>query len=185
MTAELAIMSLSRARAHKREFDAVITIEGTESNRGGCLRFHHEPRPAHLVLRFDDIETKHGSLRMATESDVLRAILFAREQDGKSLLVHCFAGLSRSTAIMLAILSDRLGAGHEAVAFARVLMMQPEAFPNLLVVELADRLLGRGGKLLSCCSTRTLANGLIVTRKRADQAFWFDTKPGEMDVDAE
>ena len=64
-----------------------------------------------------------------------------------SLLIHCQVGVSRSTAIALAILADRLGPGQEGEALQALLRLRPQAIPNLLVVSLADDLLARNGAL--------------------------------------
>jgi predicted protein tyrosine phosphatase len=65
------------------------------------------------------------------------------------LLVHCHAGVSRSTAAMTLILAqacpDR--AGVEIVK--EVLRIRSRAWPNLRIIELGDKLLGRGGDLIS------------------------------------
>ena len=54
----------------------------------------------------------------------------------------------RSAAIALAVIADRLGPGAEREALDRLLAVRPEATPNLVVVELADRILQRSGHLV-------------------------------------
>lgn len=61
----------------------------------------------------------------------------------RPLLVHCRAGVSRSTAIALAIAADRLGAGNERHACEWLRETYPQAKPNRLVVFLADEVLER------------------------------------------
>ena len=73
---------------------------------------------------------------------VQQALAFARGTDGP-LLVHCRAGVSRSTAIALAIAADRLGAGNERKACKGLRQKYPQAQPNRLVVFLADEILER------------------------------------------
>lgn len=146
---DLAVMSLSQARRHKREFDAVITAEDPGCRPGLRMRFHRPLAPVQLVLLFEDVDDDTLGIQCATEDQVERAIDFARSHRAGSLLVHCFHGVGRSAAIALAILADRHGAGREAEALTALLRIRPEATPNLVVVRHADQILSRGGRLLS------------------------------------
>lgn len=150
----LAVSSLNWARRHKREFDGVITIEDPDiGHRGyiGSLRFHQKPAPDHLILRFFDLdyplpEPHHQPwMHMATQEDVVRALAFAKQHD--KLLVHCKAGVARSTGVALAILIEQ---SHDPqVALDTLLQLQPIAVPNLHVVALTDEVLGYDGALCS------------------------------------
>ena len=151
----LAVSGLTWARRHKREFDAVLTVEDPDIGRWrpastGSLRFHRKPAPAHLVLRFYDLDYPlpppyhQPWMLLATPDDVLKAIAFAQQHD--HLLVHCKAGVSRSTALVLAILTERLG--DPEAALQSLLVLQPNAVPNRHVTALADKLLGCHGKLI-------------------------------------
>ena len=75
-----------------------------------------------------------------TLEHIKQALSFARKTDGP-LLVHCRAGVSRSTAIALAIAADRLGAGNEWQACKWLKQICPKAQPNELIVFLVDQLL--------------------------------------------
>lgn len=81
--------------------------------------------------------------------DVERIIDFApRALDaGGVVLIHCAAGISRSTATGITVLSTLWGPGSEERAAERVLEIVPDAVPNTLILTHADRLLRRGGKL--------------------------------------
>ena len=114
-----------------------------------------------LVLRFDDItadpvedylQPLFDVCILPNESHVRAALTFARECDETSVLVHCHAGMSRSPAIALAILADWLDQGHEEEAVRQLLKIARLCTPNKLIVEIADRLLGRHGKLISVAS---------------------------------
>ena len=99
-----------------------------------------------LRLLVADVNTEEG----ATEEDVLRIIDLAeslRSERGK-VLIHCEAGVSRSTAAALIMYACWLGSGREQEAMDRVLVQRPCAFPNRRMVELADRLLGVNGRLV-------------------------------------
>ena len=124
------------------QYSGVITIE--EPDTDDPFRTDGVPQ---LVLQFHDIDmTMMGYVEPEPEH-VQQALTFAREIDGP-LLVHCRAGVSRSTAIALAIAADRLGAGKERQACEWLWETYPQAQPNRLVVFLADEVLHREKHLL-------------------------------------
>lgn len=147
--AALAVMSLSQASRHKRKFEAVLSLESPSTRPAERLRFTKHPRPDHLVLRFEDLDEPGAGATTATREHVFAALSYARAVEGKSLLVHCQAGVGRSAGVALAVLADRLGPGRERKALDELLALRPESVPNLLVVKHADDLLGRGGALLA------------------------------------
>ena len=102
----------------------------------------------HLKLQLHDI-TEPLPGYIAPETEHVECLLdFSRrwEQAGP-LIIHCYAGVSRSTAAALAVLCI-YNQGREQDA-ARVLRARgPHAFPNRRMIELADDLLGCGGRLL-------------------------------------
>lgn len=62
------------------------------------------------------------------------------------LLIHCYMGVSRSTAALAIMLAAR-HQGPEEEVFDFVRRVRAQAWPNLLMVRYADRLLGREGRL--------------------------------------
>jgi predicted protein tyrosine phosphatase len=76
-------------------------------------------------------------------------IAFARDWDESApMLIHCWAGISRSTAAAFTIACERSAPGKEA-AIARALReAAPHAYPNRRIVALADDLLGRRGRMV-------------------------------------
>lgn len=151
----LSIKSMNAARKAKRRCDAIITIEDPRVLTNRKLRFQSGlPHPPQLILRFEDVDDEDPELATAQPIHVERALDFARQQRGKHLLIHCHAGVSRSTAIAYAILCDRLGPGQESIALDKVFEIRPAACPNLLVTRLADALLGREGRILETLMQR-------------------------------
>ena len=141
------IKSLARAKRSKRRYDAVLTVEDPGSRRP--LRFHRRPHPDHFVLRLEDIDHHEDALAGPDVYHVEGAIRFGREHSRGRRLIHCHMGISRSTALGLAIIADRLGEGHEDEAVRALLSSNPDAAPNLLMLEMADGLLKREGKLVA------------------------------------
>ncbi len=117
------------------------------------------PPHRRAVLRFHDvIETDRGAIA-AEESDVERLLAFAREASLTAsvampvhLLVHCHAGISRSTAASFLILAQAHPAWSGRKVLSEVLRLRPHAWPNLLILELGDKLLARGGEILEAAA---------------------------------
>ncbi len=102
--------------------------------------------PRKLRLLVADLVTELG----ATEADVRQIIRLAedlRSSTGR-VLIHCEAGVSRSSAAALIMYACWLGPGREPEAMERVLAQRPVAVPNSRMVNLADRLLERAGRLV-------------------------------------
>lgn len=99
-----------------------------------------------MRLLIADVLTEEG----ATEEDVRRIIKLAEQLQSEigTLLIHCEAGISRSTATALIMYACWLGQGCEDEAMERVLTQRPFAIPNRRMVALADTLLALDGRLL-------------------------------------
>ncbi len=149
--------TLTRARRKKRRYDAVITIE--DPGQRNPLRFHVAPHPEHLVMKFEDVDFHDPAIALPREEHVAAAVEFGRRHPSGSILVHCKAGIARSTALALAIIADRLGTGNEKQAVAELLEVRPEAVPNLLILGMADDLLKRGGALVDAWMAVENSNG--------------------------
>ena len=70
------------------------------------------------------------------------------------ILIHCRAGVSRSTALAYAVVCQHTKPGQEKKAFAYICKIRPQLFPNRLVVQMADRILKRKGGLLAAAEKR-------------------------------
>jgi predicted protein tyrosine phosphatase len=65
------------------------------------------------------------------------------------LVVHCYAGISRSTAGAF-VTACALNPQRDEAAIARALRdASPTAMPNIRIVSIADRLLAREGRMIA------------------------------------
>jgi predicted protein tyrosine phosphatase len=107
-----------------------------------------------LTLRFDDIIAPAAGMA-PPESHHIEALLefgkgLASTDDPLNhLLVHCHAGISRSTASMTILLAEARPEADEDSLFAHIREIRAQAWPNSRMIGLADDLLGRGGKLVA------------------------------------
>jgi predicted protein tyrosine phosphatase len=97
---------------------------------------------------FDD--TSDPSLPNAPRlQDVRRILDFTRDIPAKAkVLVHCRAGISRSTAISYAILCQHSAPGMELENLLHVQSLRDLVLPNRLVIKLADKILKRDGGMI-------------------------------------
>ncbi|GGF21322.1 protein-tyrosine-phosphatase [Aliidongia dinghuensis] len=113
--------------------------------------------PTHrLQLRFHDaIDPRPGEILV--ERDHVRQVLeFGRDLPGPKghLLVHCHAGVSRSTAFTILLLAQALPEVAAPDIVAEVVRVRSRAWPNLRIIELGDELLGRNGTLVGAVRAR-------------------------------
>ncbi|HTQ70788.1 MAG TPA: protein-tyrosine-phosphatase [Acidocella sp.] len=104
-----------------------------------------------LELRFDDIIEERKSLVAPTQEDVKAALAFGREMMAAPtarLLVHCHAGISRSSACLSLLMAQAMPESPAEDLFQEVLRIRPQIWPNLRIVEFGDALLGRGGTMV-------------------------------------
>jgi len=109
---------------------------------------------ARLELRFHDIIEETPGMVLPRREHVEQVLAFGRdmmaEPSGQAnLLVHCHAGISRSTASMLLILAQAIPEMKAQTLAEEVLRIREKAWPNLRLIEMGDALLGRGGAIVS------------------------------------
>jgi len=100
------------------------------------------------TLRFHDAIEPGSSVVLPQRSDVDAILAFGRDAgDVRHLLIHCHAGISRSTAAMLMILAQAHPDETEDAMVERLLEIRPQAWPNSRMIAFGDELLGRRGRL--------------------------------------
>jgi len=108
----------------------------------------------HLWLRLHDISTPLDGYIIPGEEHVAELLEFVRDWDRQApLVVHCFAGISRSTASAFASVCALNPHRDEASIAQALRRASPTATPNIRIVSLADRLLGRDGRMVAAIET--------------------------------
>ncbi len=103
----------------------------------------------HLFLAFNDIVEQVAGLTPPNERHVADFISFVRDWDRQEpLVIHCWAGISRSTAgAYVAACALKPSADEYGIA-ALLRELSPSATPNARIVAMADKLLGRDGRMI-------------------------------------
>jgi predicted protein tyrosine phosphatase len=103
----------------------------------------------HLRLTMNDVTDSSLDEFAPSEKHVVDLLAFARQWNGDApMLVHCWAGISRSMAATFTILCDRIGPDREFQIARAMRRRAPHADPNRLFVRFADRVLGRSGRMI-------------------------------------
>lgn len=104
----------------------------------------------HLLLTMHDIAEPQEGMTPPGDDHVQSILNFGRSWDrSQPLVVNCFAGISRSTATAY-LLAAALAPRRDEVDLAQTLRrLSPTATPNPRIIAIADRLLGRDGRMSS------------------------------------
>lgn len=103
----------------------------------------------HLRVQVDDITETMDGFVAPNDGHVTQVMDFVRGWDRASpLVIHCYAGISRSTAsaFTAACMLNPHRDEHEIAQ--RIRAASPIASPNRLIVSLADKALGRDGRMI-------------------------------------
>lgn len=103
----------------------------------------------HLRLRVHDISVPLDGYVLPEEQHVADLLDFVRVWDRRTpLVVHCFAGISRSTAAAFTAACVLNPARDEEQIARAIRAASPTAQPNARIVSIADRLLKREGRMI-------------------------------------
>ena len=102
----------------------------------------------HLRVAIHDIADDVGDWRAPAHTDAESVIRFVEGWSKTApLLIHCWAGISRSTAsAFITACIHNPGSDEEEIAWA-IRNASPTASPNPRLVAHADAILGRGGRM--------------------------------------
>jgi predicted protein tyrosine phosphatase len=103
----------------------------------------------YLAIGVHDIPHPQPGMVAPSPETIEQIVAFGRTWDERApMVVHCFAGLSRSTATAFVLACER-NPGVDERTIARALRRaSPFAAPNPRIVALADDMLGRQGRML-------------------------------------
>jgi predicted protein tyrosine phosphatase len=103
----------------------------------------------HLKVGINDINTDAAGLISPGDAHVATILDLGRRWDALNpLLIHCWAGVSRSTASAFMIACMRNPEIAPAIIANRLRALSPTATPNRLLIQIADDMLGRRGKMV-------------------------------------
>jgi predicted protein tyrosine phosphatase len=130
-----------------------LLAEGTPLARPAAI-----PVDRHLYISMHDIAEAQEGLTLPGENHVRAVLDFARAWDRRQpLVVHCFAGISRSTASAYIIAAALAPHRDEAELAATLRRLSPSATPNPRLIAIADQLLGRGNRMVE--AIRSIGRG--------------------------
>lgn len=151
------VCSLSRLHGVVEETGAehVVTLirDTTRVTRPQRIREEN-----HLILSIDDIEDELEGMIAPAETHVAELLTFVgRWERTKPIVVHCFAGISRSTAAAF-ITACAIQPDKDEREIARAIRTASvTAQPNPRIVKFGDQLLGRNGRMVE--AVRAIGKG--------------------------
>jgi predicted protein tyrosine phosphatase len=108
----------------------------------------------HLILSVDDIAAPMEGYTCPGDEHVARLIAFVGKWDRAApMVVHCFAGISRSTAAAYTAACALNPKRDEQQIAWEIRRASRTAQPNARIVSIADRLLKRDGRMVRAVET--------------------------------
>jgi predicted protein tyrosine phosphatase len=158
------VCSLTRLHRTVEETGArhVVTLLGNETT---VLRPDGIAPENHLWLRMHDIAFPLDGHVEPADAHVGELLRFVRGWDRAApMVVHCYAGISRSTAsAFVAVCALNPQRSETAIAEA-LRQASPTASPNTLIVAIADRMLNREGRMVA--AVERIGRGLFAEEAR-------------------
>jgi predicted protein tyrosine phosphatase len=103
----------------------------------------------HIRFHIHDISEPLPGYVQPGREHIDQLIEFALDWGGRGpIVVHCWAGISRSTAAAYTALCAINPEASEALIATRLRQASPTAYPNRLMIRLADAALGREGRMV-------------------------------------
>jgi len=117
------------------------------------------------ALRFNDVIAPIPGATPPAADHVARLLAFGDDVmvagAAAHLLIHCHAGISRSTAAAALLLAKEDPERAAESIFAEIARLRPRAWPNLLMLEYGEAALGRRGEFVAAVAAqyrRVIAN---------------------------
>ena len=113
---------------------------------------------ARLELKFHDIIEETAGFEAPQPAHVEKMLEFGQNllsdpEAVRHLLVHCHAGISRSTAAMTLLLAQAQPGLSADQVLAQVVHIRERAWPNLRILTLGEELLGRRGEFTTAAGS--------------------------------
>lgn len=144
----------------------VLSIEhpgAAEERRGAAPRLaasDHDAVPQKILTFWDSERPVPGG---PDKAQVKAGLDFVMDHIAEGpVIIHCAAGKARSTALALGALSLINPEMKESELVDLLLLIRPQAAPNILVVEMVDEMTGRGGRL-----TQAVLDNPQISERRA------------------
>ena len=141
----ILVSDLPTASEIHQDFDLVVSL--LDCGEDETKYFGRIDQSKHLVLHFDDVDGNYPNCPMACHLEMVFDFLESKIREDSRILVHCHAGISRSTAMAIAILirffnKDPMSAINIIFGQRREVM-----WPNRRIIKLADHMLDLRGEL--------------------------------------
>ena len=172
---EIVVCSLDsapRVAKEKRVSHAISLLDPANA----FPSLHPLREDAHLKIGMHDIAELMEGFEAPGAHHVESALTFAQSWDRAApILVHCWAGVSRSTATAFSIACAANPDADERLIARTLREASSTASPNLRIVALADEILQRRGRMVAAVESIGRANLLISAQPFSIPAHY---KPG-------
>jgi predicted protein tyrosine phosphatase len=145
----LQVCSLARLPRTVAEIDAshVLTLINAQTP---VTRPASIPEERHLYIAMSDIIEPLDGHIIPAEAHVRQLLTFVKAWDkAQPMVVHCYAGVSRSTAAAMITACALNPHRNERDVADLIRERSPTATPNLRLVAVADQILGRNGRMVA------------------------------------
>jgi predicted protein tyrosine phosphatase len=149
ITEKIKVTCLPKAAGVAAEWQARMVVSLLDPDLPQSAHPKIKDCPHHIFLFHDQERQDATGHFVETLRPVLNLVTGHLDSDEPRLLIHCHAGVSRSTALAYGAISILLGPGLENEAFESLLNITHKPWPNRRVVECLDEMLGRDGALLA------------------------------------
>jgi predicted protein tyrosine phosphatase len=147
---KITVCGLEELAGHaERQVSHVLSILDPEQPEPEAFGAYGEH--ARLELKFHDVIQETPGFKAPQPEQIAQILAFGRDilrdpVNPRHLLVHCHAGISRSTASMTLLLAQAQPQLSASRILAQVVHIRAKAWPNLRILELGEQQLNRPGE---------------------------------------
>lgn len=141
---EIKVCELDTAEYHRQDWGATRVVSLVDPKAVDRIPVRED----RIIIGMSDVNLVNASRTPPRPGQVLEVLEFTKNlQPTDRVLVHCHAGVSRSTAMAIGILCQH--GMTPAAALAHVRSIRPQLWPNTLIIGYLDDILGLKGELLT------------------------------------